>query len=125
VHYVPEVFSAVEGDSYLVPHRLEPKRETAMGAIQRGPDVGTWVIANGYPEGEGFYHPHSDDFETNRFEQYGAAYLCTRELLRKVTFTDSFPDRPLEHASGFDISATGHALKTSNWQQFFVEHLSG
>jgi len=128
LHCTPEVLSVVEGDTYLVPHRLAQLGQCGE-ARGYGPVVdwkgGRWELDNGAPEGESFYHPQSADFETNRCLQYGAAFLCTRELLARTTFTDSFPDRPLEHASGFDISAAGHALKTSRWQEFFVEHLSG
>lgn len=127
LHYDPAVLSVVKGSDYLVPHRLEQVGQHGEGVRDLAVDWNgvRWAVSNGRPEGEGYYHPHSDDFETNHFIQYGAAYLCSKELLAKAVFTDSLQDRPLEHSSGFDISAAGHALKTSDWQQFFVEHLSG
>ncbi len=129
LHYTtPDVFSVVACDTYLVPHRVAKlgQHGEARGfgpTVDRGGEL--WELDNGQPEGDGFYHPHADDFEINRCLQYGAAFLCTQELLAKTTFVDSFPDRPLEHAGGFDISAAGYAIKTSFWQEFFVEHLSG
>ena len=138
LRWAPEVLSVVSGDSYLVPHRIaqmgQGGERRAFGPVVEwagGPPGSRWELDNGavqpalHGEPAGFYHPLATDTETTRCLQYGAAFLCTPELLAKTTFTDSFPDRPLEHASGFDISATGYALKTSNWQEFFVVHLSG
>lgn len=127
LHYDPAVLAAVQGGDYLVPHRLEELGQLGEGA-DRGPVVEhagkQWVLPNGTPEGDGFYHPQDPGFEMNRFLQYGAAFLAGRDLLAEAAFTDS-DDRPLEHGGGFCMSAAGNALKTSDWERFWVEHLSG
>jgi len=121
LHYDPAVIKAVTGDIYLVPHRLEQLGPAGQGA-HRG-DVVTydgrhWVFANGSPEGEGYYHPRGSP------ANFGGGFLATRELFTNTTFIDS-DDSPVEHATGHCMSWVGYPQKTSSWQQFWVEHLSG
>ena len=127
LHYQPSALQPAWMLNYLVPHRLEE-----LGVLGEGADRGlnvsfdgrAWVLPNGAPHGTGLYHPSDADPETNRFLQYGGALLATRELLARAAFTDDV-QWPLEHAAGFAMTAAGHCMKTSDWQEFFVEHLSG
>ena len=127
LHCQPSALQPAWMLNYLVPHRLEE-----LGVLGEGADRGlnvsfdgrAWVLPNGAPHGTGLYHPSDADPETNRFLQYGGAWLATRELLARAAFTDDV-QWPLEHAAGFAMTAAGHCMKTSDWQEFFVEHLSG
>lgn len=120
LHIDPAVMSRATGTDYLVPHRLE--RLCGDGGRGRGEvvtDNGTeYVLANGSPSGDGFYHPGNSPWN------FGGGFLAPRELFRSVTFADS-PVFPVESATGHHIAAAGHALKTSDWKAFWVNHLSG
>jgi hypothetical protein len=116
----PRILDLVDGDNYLVPHRLE---EVYLGrGADRGLVVyhnGKWfAICNGAPVGDGTYHP------SNIVMGYGGAFLSTWELFKRIPFPDSTV-QPVEHVTGFSAYTTGHALKTSRWDWFSVEHLSG
>lgn len=68
----------------------------------------------------------SEYFYKNRYydEAYGAAYLCTAELFRKVHFANSLSPDPRTQVSGIDIFSTARGYKTSNIYDFYVEHTS-
>ncbi len=121
LHYDPKALSQVEGDSYLVPHRLEQLGQQREGD-HRGELVDyegrEYVICNGTPKGAGYYTPALP------IDRYGGAFLCTMELFNRVNFLRA-SDMYVEHATGFDIMEEGQAIKTSAWRGFFVEHLSG
>jgi hypothetical protein len=119
-HMTAGVEEALDHTNYLVPHRLE---EVYLGhGADRGPvvphDGKQFAICNGAPAGDSFYHPGG------YVAGYGGAFLATRELFQRITFWDS-ATQPVEHVTGFFAYATGIALKTSDWERFFVEHLSG
>lgn len=120
LHIDPAVISRARETDYLVPHRLE--RLCGDGGRDRGKVVAVdgqeYVFANGPPTGDGFYHPG------NSPDNFGGGFLASLELFRSVTFTDS-PVFPVESATGHHIAAAGHALKTSDWTAFWVNHLSG
>lgn len=63
---------------------------------------------------------------TDRRAAYGAAFLGSAALFRKVKFSKA-PSLPTEHTGGFDLLATEgvRALKTRDVFEFYVEHLSG
>jgi hypothetical protein len=111
----------VFGDTFLVPHRLEE-----LGVKDQGKDRGMvvtfnsreWVLPNGSPQAGDYYQP---DVLT---DQYGGAFLCRREFFTKIPFSEN-PNMPIEHATGLDAAKAGIVLKTSEWSQCFVEHLSG
>ncbi|MBX7145609.1 MAG: hypothetical protein K1X79_14250 [Oligoflexia bacterium] len=117
-------WSILNADTYLIPHRLEEP----FGQVGRdkGPmlEVGgrEFVVANDQTEKSSFL----DDYYRCNSEHtaFGGAYLCSREFFQRVKyeFSSTFP---VEHASGFDpFACARNALKTSNFTDFFVEHLS-
>lgn len=116
-----DCFTVIDNDTYLAPHRIERLGQLGEGA-SRGMVVkyagDKWLLPNGVPWGPDFYHP------VGLVDQYGGAFLATWNLFSRVVFQDSYHS-PVEHVSGFYISSTGHTLKTSNWRDFFVDHLSG
>lgn len=120
-HINSKVLKMVGIATYLVPHRVEELGEQGEGA-DRGLvvdyDGKRWVLPNGEPRGTNYYSP------VDNVEQFGGAFLATVELFKKVNFIDS-QDMPVEHTTGLDIAKTGYCLKTSNWQDFWVDHLSG
>lgn len=121
LNWTPEVLREVSEDNYLVPHRWEETyhgRGADRGAIVNHGDR-TGVLINGNPvPGPSVYHPGSP------LNGYGGAFLCTTSLFRKIRFSDS-PRHPVETVTGFAAYEAGYALKTCQWNNFFVEHLSG
>lgn len=121
LHGSTDLTDSVTGTEYLVPHRLEEiylDKGTGRGQVVVH-DQFCYVICNGNPPGgEGFYHP--GDLVTG----YGGAFLATRELFQEIRFADT-DVQPVEQITGFAAYTAGHALKTANWEGFFVEHLSG
>jgi hypothetical protein len=118
LYYKDEVLNRVYGNDYLIPHRLEdvaPDGSSGHVIVEFGGKK--LAILTGIPEGDGFYYPQG------MIPRFAAAFLASRELFNSVNFADS-PSLPLEHTNGFDIAATGRTVKTSNWQDFFVDHLS-
>lgn len=121
LHYNDYVFDYVVASTYLTPHRLEQLGPKGQGR-NRGAviewDNREWLLFNGVPEGDGFYHPY------NRDAGYGGAFFCEKKLLDKVAF-DDVDYLPLEHASGHHMYQQAFCLKTSKLEDLFVEHLSG
>lgn len=121
LHYDPAVLASVSGIEYLVPHKLERLGPDGGGA-DRGTNVefegNTYCLPAGGPANGDVHAAVGCPYN------FGGAYFATTDLFRSVRFTFE-PSCPIEHATGFNMAATGCPMKTGNWSRFFVEHLSG
>lgn len=127
VHFNPSIdlFALLDHESYVAPHRFEKLYH------EWGADRGVVLEYNGdryvavnnqldkTPVRSKFYNC------SEPFSAFGGAYLCSKDLFSKIepTFTTLLP---IEHASGFDIfDVARFKLKSVDFFDFFVEHLSG
>lgn len=126
LHLDREFLKTVKGRDYLVPHRLEQLGPDGQGR-DRGPVVvHDWALEE-YTMGE---RPEPPLIPAPLYEPdglvdgYGGAFLCSAEFFSGMQFTLS-EDQPVEDVTGFAAYRQGHALKTTEWNRFYVEHLSG
>ena len=124
LHYDPEIISYVQGRDYLVPHRLEELGPNRAGA-ERGPlfsyDGREWVTGERPPIPVTSQPVYST---AHIVDGYGGAYLCSAEFFRAMNIQLD-QQAPVENATGFTPFHQGRVLKATDWQRFFVEHLSG
>lgn len=119
-------FSNLTNNNYLSPHRLE---EVPSTRIEKLSNKVQFTIIDGkyysFPNGvsritttDRYYTP------SNRIEAFGGAFMSRYSALQKVVFSNSV-DLPVEHASGFNMFETLQCLKTTDWRDFYMNHLSG
>jgi hypothetical protein len=118
---------SLASDNYLSPHRIEEVPSTRINKLS-GNSVPSIILDGRYyllPNGvhqitttDRYYTPQ------NRIDAFGGAFMTRYSALQKVVFVNSI-ELPVEHASGFNMYNTLQCLKTTNWQDFYVDHLSG
>lgn len=121
VHLNFNFLRLVKDSVFLAPHRLEKLGERGQGA-HRGLVVTyqgeKYVLPNGEPQGGETYHPEKFVWG------YGGATLMHYDFFTTIPYHKDLNLR-VECISGIDAYDKGHCLKTSNWEDFYVIHLSG
>lgn len=114
-------------DNYISPHRIEEIPSTRINKLSNNKvqytilDGCYYSFFNGVPQittNERYYRP------SNKIEAFGGAFITRYSALQKVVFVNSV-ECPVEHASGFNMYNTLQCLKTTDWKDFYVDHLSG
>lgn len=88
-------------------------------------DNNPYVVAND-PAGDEVEYDNTFYRNFQEGPAYGAAFLCHKDLFMKATFHDSFY-QPTETSAGHDLLNIPESicLKTTDYFDFFVDHLSG